>query len=86
MAVLLMPDLDLDPGSYTERKPRGWRWRLPLAHDDGTRLPFFMFVLMIGFVLYVLLRPDAEPFRWIFGGGLAFGFGIGCMFILWTRP
>lgn len=81
-----MPDLELDPGSYKERKPRGWRWRLPLAHEDGSRLPFFMLVALVSFVTYLLLRADAEPFRVYIGAGLAFGFPIGCMFILWTRP
>lgn len=81
-----MQNLDLDPGSYKERKPRGWRWRLPLAHDDDARLPFIMFVLLVGFVVYLMLRADAEPFRLYIAGGLAFGIPIGAMFILWMRP
>lgn len=80
-----MPDLDLPPGNYRERKPRGWRWRLPLAHEDDARTPFVMFVLAVAFLVYLLLRPDAEPFRWTLAGGWALGFGAGCMFILWTR-
>ena len=26
----------LPPGDYRERKPKGWRWKLPWSHDDDT--------------------------------------------------
>ena len=32
----VVPDLDLPPGDYRERKPKGWRWKLPWSHDDDT--------------------------------------------------
>lgn len=32
----VVPDLDLPPGDYRERKPNGWRWKLPWSRDDDT--------------------------------------------------
>ena len=47
-----MPDLEIDPGDYRERKPKGWRWRLPWSHPVSARTPFVGMLLMLGFVAY----------------------------------
>lgn len=80
-----MPDLDLPPGDYRERKPKGWRWKLPWASPEGAKLPFVMFGLMAGFVVYfVVNRSSGTPFGEIAGASL-FAFVAGGMFAMWTR-
>lgn len=81
-----MPDLEIGPGEYRERKPKGWRWRLPLAHDDDARLPFVMFIAILAAIGFGATRAADDAQFWILLGGAALGFGAGCMFILWTRP
>ena len=80
-----MPDMDLPPGAYRERKPKGWRWKLPWASPDGARLPFAMFLLMTAFVIYfVTQRSPATPFGEM-AGIAVFAFVAGGMFAMWTR-
>ena len=80
-----MPDLDLDPGSYKERKPKGWRWKLPWSHDDDVKLPMVMFFVAVGFAGYFFLNMDPSYSRWIVGAIALFSACAGGMFILWTR-
>lgn len=47
-----MPDLDLDPGSYTERKPKGWRWQLPWGHPEDSKLHMTLSVICAGFLVF----------------------------------
>ena len=79
-----LPELDLPPGDYRERKPKGWRWKLPIGHEDDVKLPFAMFFAVGGFLVYLVLSldPELQP---IVGGAAVGGFGVGTMFMLWTR-
>lgn len=80
-----MSDLDLDPGDYRERKPKGWRWRLPLAHDDGSRLPFVMFLLAAIVLVAIFVTRDEGGRESLFGITAMFAFAGGIMFTLWLR-
>lgn len=80
-----MPDIDLEPGDYTERKPKGWRWKLPWSHPEGARLSFSVFLVMVGFVVYFIVNRSAgTPFGEIAGAAM-FAFVAGGMFAIWTR-
>lgn len=80
-----MPEIELDPGDYRERRPKGWRWRLPWSHDEDTKTPFVMLLVMIGFLTYIFLHlHELSPFA-AFLGALAFGIPAGCMLMLWLR-
>lgn len=79
-----MPDLDLDPGDYTERKPRGWRWKLPWSHPEDTKLPMVGFFVMVGFGVYFFLNIPAEAFN-LSVGLVAVAFCAGGCLVLWLR-
>lgn len=80
-----MPDLDLDPGSYTERKPKGWRWRLPWSHPEDTKLPMVMFFVAVGFLVYFFANlPEGTAFGVCIGIAV-FAAGAGGMLVLWLR-
>lgn len=78
-----MPDFDLDPGDYHERKPKGWRWRLPWSHPGDTKTPMVMFFICVGFVGYFLLNLPAGTSFWVVAGAATAAFCGGGMFILW---
>lgn len=78
-----MPDLDLDPGDYRERKPKGWRRKLPWSHPQDTKLPmvlFFVCLAALGWVFSV--RNEVSPEALFMGAGVA-GLLAGAQFILW---
>lgn len=79
-----LPELDLPPGDYRERKPKGWRWKLPWAHPEDTKMPAALFVAAFAFAIYFLLNLPLSwiavalalmaflagaLFMWAFGGG-----------------
>lgn len=78
-----MPDFDLEPGDYRDRKPKGWRWRLPWSHAGDTKLPMVMFFLCAGFVAYFMLNLPAGTNFWIVAGSSGMAFAAGCQFMLW---
>lgn len=80
-----MPDIDLEPGEYTERKPRGWRWKLPAGHADNALVPFVMFVVAIGFAIHFIANLPPGHSLAMVGFIAVMSFGAGAMFILWTR-
>lgn len=80
-----MPDIDLEPGDYTERKPKGWRWKLPWSHEDDVKLPLVMFcVAAVALVAVFVTRNDGSR-ETLFGVTALFSFVGGIMFMLWQR-
>jgi len=80
-----MPDIDLEPGDYTERKPKGWRWKLPWSHADDTKLPMVMFFIALGGMAYFFAhRTELGP-DMAFGAAALCGLGAGGMLVLWLR-
>jgi len=80
-----MPDLDLPPGDYRERKPRGWRWKLPWSHPEDTKLPMVGFFVAAAFVAYfVVNRSAGVPFGEVAGAATFAFFAGGCL-VLWLR-
>lgn len=78
-----MRNIDLEPGDYTERKPKGWRWRLPWSHPQDTKLPMVLFFICAGFVVFFFLNlPDGDS--WKVAVGIAtFAALAGGQFMLW---
>lgn len=78
-----MPDLDLDPGDYAERKPKGWRSRLPWSHPQDTKLPMVLFFVCVGFLAYFFFNlPAGTDFGVSIGIAVA-ALGAGGQFMLW---
>lgn len=80
-----MPNLDLDPGEYTERKPRGWRWKLPWSHAEDTKLPMVGFFVCLGWLVWVFTQRDTLDPVWLFGGATLWAWGLGGCMVLWLR-
>lgn len=80
-----MPELDLDPGAYRERKPKGWRWRLPWSHPEDIKLPMVMFFLLAGALGYLLYKTTGADQVWLILGTTAFALPAGVMLALWLR-
>jgi hypothetical protein len=81
-----LPELDLEPGDYRERKPKGWRWKLPWSHDDDVKLPLVYFVGLTCAGIYVFTRVhEFTDHTWSYAAGGMIGFGLGAMLILLTR-
>lgn len=80
-----MKQIDLEPGEYQERKPKGWRWRLPWGHPDDNKLPLVMFFVAAGFLVWFFLGRDQMPSDIMFGVAAVFGIGAGGMFQLFMR-
>jgi hypothetical protein len=78
-----MPDLDLEPGDYSERKPKGWRWKLPWSHPQDTKLPMVLFFISAGFVVYFFLNLPAGTSWKVCVGIATFAALAGAQFILW---
>lgn len=54
-----MPEIDLEPGNYRERKPKGWRWRLPIAHPEDAKMQaLYMVIALAGLGLLFLYRNE----------------------------
>lgn len=80
-----MPELDLDPGSYRERKPKGWRWRLPWSHPEDSKLHLAVLVLVLCALFWVFAnRLELTP-ELLFGGAAALGAVAGIMFAAMFR-
>lgn len=80
-----MPDLDLDPGEYIERKPKGWRWRLPWSSPEGARLPAAMLIVAGGFSWYFFANMGSNPSPWVVAAGAMFSACAGMMLMLALR-
>lgn len=80
-----MPDIDLEPGDYTERKPKGWRWKLPWSHPEDTKLPMIGFFVCLAWLVWVFLNRDAAPSEWVFVGTVIWAWGLGGCMVLWLR-
>lgn len=81
-----MPDdLDLEPGEYRERKPRGWRWRLPWSHPDDTKLPLVMMLVALGWLGFFFVNLPDNIEHSIVIAMTMFAFLAGIMFTLWLR-
>jgi hypothetical protein len=78
-----LPELDLPPGDYRERKPKGWRWRLPWSHPEGAKLPAVAALASAAVLFYAIAR-EPDPRWWVLGAA-AWGFGIGCGIMLALR-
>jgi hypothetical protein len=81
-----LPELDLPPGDYRERKPKGWRWKLHPDHDDDNWTPLIVFALLLvaGWYVYSRINEFTDHALSYAAGGMI-GFGLGAMFMLWTR-
>lgn len=80
-----LKSFDLDPGNYRERKPRGWRWRLPLAHPDDAKMQaLYMVIALIGLGLLFLYRHDLSV-ETLYGAAALCGVVAGIMFALAFR-
>lgn len=80
-----MPEIDLDPGEYTERKPKGWRWRLPWGHPEDAKLQLLAMLAGLGAMAYVFLNRDVLSSGMLFGGAAVSGVVAGIMFALAFR-
>ena len=77
-----MPEIDLEPGEYTERKPKGWRWRLPLHHPVAARTPLAMMLALFGFLAYFVVNLPTGYELGVVAGVIVCAFIAGAMFIL----
>jgi len=80
-----VPELDLPPGDYRERKPKGWRWKLPWSHDDDVKLPMVMFFVVAAILVATFIYRDELTSGTLFGVSAMFAFAGGIMFMLWKR-
>ena len=80
-----MPDIDLLPGDYRERKPKGWRWKLPWSHAEDTKLPMVGFFVCLGWLVWVyVMRADMPP-DLLLAIAAFWGAGLGGCMVLWLR-
>lgn len=81
-----MPEeIDLPPGEYRERKPKGWRWRLPWSHPDDAKMQFVYLVLAIGVLGFIFTNRDQLSSGILFGVTALFAVVAGIMFTLAFR-
>lgn len=78
-----MPDLDLDPGDYRERKPKGWRWRLPWSDPRDAKLFLVLSIICGGFVVYFVANTPGSDSQMAMFGGAMFGFLSGAC-LMWS--
>ena len=78
-----MPDIDLEPGDYQERKPKGWRWRLPWRHPQDTKTPMVLFFVCLGGLGWLFSVRHEVTTETLFMGVALAGFCAGGQFILW---
>jgi hypothetical protein len=80
-----MREIDLGPGEYTERKPKGWRWRLPLAHPEDAKMQALYMVLALAALgLLFIYRNEISTETLVAACGLC-GVVAGGMFALAFR-
>lgn len=77
--------IDLDPGDYHERKPKGWRWRLPWSHPEDTKLPMVGFFVAAGWLGWAFFQRQSLSAEWLFAGAALWGFIAGGCLVLWLR-
>lgn len=77
--------MDLDPGDYRERKPRGWRWRLPWSHPDDAKMQFGMLLACAGALGFIYWNREQLSSGLLFGVAASFAFVAGIMFALAFR-
>ena len=81
-----MPDIDLLPGDYRERKPKGWRWKLPWSHDDDVKMPFIVAIVFAGVGAYVYFHlHEFSDTGVLYLSGLMIGCVVGMMVQLGLR-
>lgn len=80
-----MKQVDLGPGEYQERKPRGWRWRLPWSHPEDAKLQAVYMVLALGALGLIFLNRDELSSALLFGGAAVSGAIAGIAFALAFR-
>lgn len=80
-----MPDIDLPPAEYQDRKPKGWRWKLPWSHPDDNKLALVMGFVAIGFAGYFFINMGASPSPWVVGAIAMMSAGAGAMLMLALR-
>ena len=80
-----MPDIDLEPGDYTERKPKGWRWKMPWSHPEDTKLPMVGFFVMVAAIAFMFINRSFISTDTLFGGAAMAGAVAGGCLVLWLR-
>lgn len=80
-----LPELDLPPGDYRERKPKGWRWKLPWSHDDDVKLPMVVLFVAVAILVAIFVTRNEGSRETLFGVTALFSFVAGIMFMLWQR-
>lgn len=64
-------NLDLEPGDYRDQKPKGWRWRLPWAHPEDSKLHFTMcFACLVVLGYFFVNRMGLSPDQAMSAGAL----------------
>jgi hypothetical protein len=80
-----LPELDLEPGDYRERKPKGWRWKLPWSHPEDTKLPMVGFFVAGLFLAFFLINLPPGTDSGVVAGVATFAAVAGAMLVLWLR-
>jgi hypothetical protein len=80
-----VPEIELDPGDYRERKPKGWRWRLPWSHPEDNKLHLVVFLVCLGFALYFFANLPEGTSLGVVIGVAVFSALAGMQLILWLR-
>lgn len=78
-------NLDLEPGEYRERKPKGWRWKLPWSHPDDAKMQALYMVLAMGGLIYIFINRDEVSSGILFGITAVAAAVAGIMFALAFR-
>ena len=80
-----MPEIDLEPREYRERKPKGWRWKLPLSHPEDAKMQaLYMMLALIGLGLLFVNRDELST-ETLFGAAALCGVAAGIMLALAFR-
>jgi hypothetical protein len=80
-----LKQVDLGPCEYEERKPKGWRWKLPWSHPDDAKMQALYMVLAMGGLVYIFINRDAVSSGILFGITAVAAAVAGIMFALAFR-
>lgn len=80
-----MKQVDLGPGEYEERKPKGWRWRVPWSHPDDAKMQALYMVLALCILGFIFINRDELSSGILFGVTALFAAVAGIMFALAFR-